>query len=188
MKAFLYHIEDPEHPGNTEFGYIGVTRTPQRRFREHSASSYLVGQKIRSLNLTNESMKILIEGDLDECYAREAELRPNCYIGWNITVGGGGPPEFEQYTKERRSKIQKLRMANTLLREIQGENFRVNYFSNTSAIELRKRRAKEHMSDPAKKQACLSAMHKRIKCPHCAYESNAGNVAQHVRKHHGDPR
>lgn len=46
------------------------------------------------------------------------------------------------------------------------------------------KKAKEHMADPEKKQKCISAMHKKKKCPHCDFESNAGNVASHIKRSH----
>ena len=77
-------------------------------------------------------------------------------------------------------------MKDESLKKRQGEKFKENYYNNPNAIELRKLRAREHMADPEKKKACLLGLHKKIKCPHCDFESNAGNVKQHIKRLHNE--
>src|ERR1700735_5085170 len=74
-------------------GYIGVTRHPERRLREHrisnenphlAAAFKLYGDVI--------TMRILMVGEEDYCYEVENKLRPTRKIGWNIAMGGEKPP------------------------------------------------------------------------------------------------
>ena len=87
-------------------------------------------------------------------------------------------------TKRVMSELQTERMKDEELKKRQGESFKENYYANEQSQKLRKQRSIEHMADPIKKQKCLSAIHKKKKCPHCEYENNAGNVAIHIKKHH----
>lgn len=190
MDGIVYHIPNPLYPEDTSQGYIGVVKSSKglyRRFREHATGGRLMQHMIRENSITYEDLKIIFEGDIKECYRKEAELRPRQLIGWNIAAGGGGPyySVIEDLSKFR-SNHQKERMKSTALRQQQGEAFKKNYYSNTSAIELRRKRARELMADETKKQKCLAAMHKKVKCPFCEYENNAGNVAQHIKRKHND--
>ena len=189
MHALVYHIEDPDNPG-LDHGYIGVVNAKKgvySRFREHCNSKYVVGYKIRHLGLQfDQHVKIIYEGDINECYDHENKLRPTQNIGWNLAAGGGGPYETAINLKEHRSKIQSERMKNSELKKRQSESFKKRYYENLESQNLRSLRAKEHMSNLDKKKKCLDAMHKLVQCPHCEFASNAGNVKQHIKRKHND--
>lgn len=188
--GYVYHIKDPEYPDSMLHGYVGVVkqdRGVRQRFVEHKHAKSHIGHMIRLLNLEFETHAyIIFEGSMADCFEVEKQLRPSEKIGWNIASGGSG----YNYTKKCenlplvRSKNQKERMQNEELKKQQGETFKRNYYNDNYAQELRKRRAKEHMADPIKKQKCLTAIHKKKKCPYCEYANNAGNLAIHIKRKH----
>ena len=188
MIGFVYHIPDPESE-EVSLGYVGVVlkkRGLRRRFVEHSRSKSPAGRAIREKAIEFSSMKTLFEGPIEECYEMERRLRPNPFIGWNQSSGGSGFCEgaIDEVKRKIKSRNQSERMKNPSLKAAQSETFRRKYYSSSESIELRSRRAKEHMADPEKKDKCLQAIHKKVKCPHCDYESNVGNVALHIKRKH----
>ena len=142
---------------------------------------------IEQNNLTFEDhVKIICFADIEYCYELEIKLRPHQKIGWTIAAGGRGQNYKSSIENIRkfRSDLQSQRMQDEQLKRKQSETFKNNYYSDKESQALRKRKAKEHMSDPIKKQKCLSVIHKKIKCPYCDYENNAGNVKLHIKRKH----
>jgi hypothetical protein len=188
-EGYVYHIQNPNNP-SIEEGYIGVVNAKKgvyQRFREHSTDRKHMRHLIKENNLTFEkNVKIVFEGTLDECYAYEAQLRPTQLIGWNLASGGGGPYLSTEDLSKKRSKLQSERMQNEELKRRQAESFKNNYYANEGVQKLRSDIAKQHMSNPEKRDKCLNAMHKKIKCPHCEYENNAGNVKLHIKRKHSN--
>jgi hypothetical protein len=189
MKGYVYHIKNP-NDSSIEEGYIGVVNKEKgvyRRFLEHASSSKHMKHLIAENNIEFNQVEVIFEGDLSDCYALEKQLRPKQKIGWNLATGGGGPYYSEiDDLKKYRSDVQTQRMQNEEIRKKQGESFKNNYYSNPKSQELRKLRTKEHMADPEKRKKCLSAIHKKIKCPHCEFESNVGNVKRHIKAKHNE--
>jgi hypothetical protein len=184
----VYHIQNPANPSIDE-GYIGVvkkTKGSYKRFREHSACrGRIMHHHIRTNNVTEDHVKVLFVGDIQDCYDFEKTLRPKQLMGWNIASGGGGPyySTIDDLSKMR-SESQSARMQDEALKKRQSDTFKENYYSNSTAQELRSKRAKEHMADPEKKKKCLSGMHKKIVCPYCKFETNAGNMKRHINAKH----
>jgi hypothetical protein len=190
-EGYVYHIQNPNNP-SIEEGYIGVVNAKKgiyRRFREHSTDYDHMRKRIRENNVTFENhVKIVFQGSLKECYMKEHELRSSQKIGWNVASGGAGwnyKSDISDLSKYR-SDIQKQRMEDEDLKRRQSESFKKNYYANEEVQKLRSDRAKEHMSNPEKRDKCLNAMHKKIKCPHCEYENNAGNVKLHIKRKHSN--
>lgn len=188
IEAFVYHIEDPQHPGETNYGYIGVVNESKgvhKRFREHCKTVRL-GQIIRENKVSFNNVRIIYSGTRKSCQQLEKELRPKEKIGWNLSIGGSG----YNYTKiedisKFRSELQTKRMKNKTLRKRQGETFKLNYYSDKESIALRKRRAKEHMASPNGRK-CLDAIHNKEKCPYCELVTNHGNMKRHIKSKHVD--
>lgn len=76
---FVYwlHLSDQTDPYTQ--GYIGVTFSPNQRFKHHL--------KTRRVPIESQ-MSILYEGDRKNCFQKEREYRPKPGIGWNLAVGG----------------------------------------------------------------------------------------------------
>ena len=188
MNGYVYHIKNPNNLSLDE-GYIGVVKSTKgvfKRFREHSlAKDRIMHYHIESNNIKYEDVEILFEGDIHECYKLEKELRPLQNMGWNLASGGGGPYYSNiEDLNEFRSKHQTERMKDENLRKKQAQTFKENYYSNKESQILRSSRAKEHMSNPEKKQKCLAGLHKKHKCPYCDFESNKGNLTKHIKSKH----
>ena len=88
-------------------GYVGVTRMPlEERLKFHDKNNrFPVGY----------SVEVIFEGTEEECLAKEFELRPREWIGWNIAKGGqaGNRPKgihtsgwkHSEESKKRRSQM-----------------------------------------------------------------------------------
>lgn len=188
--GYVYHIMDPNNMFSLDHGYVGVTNESKgvrRRFMGHKNSSRHMRNIIRENNIDYDThVRILCKADLKYCYELENKLRPREKIGWNIAAGGIGY-NYKSSVKnlsEFRSNFQSERMKDEKLKRQQGESFKENYYASEESQKLRKKRAKEHMADPIKKEKCLSVIHKKKKCPYCQYENNAGNIAIHIKKYH----
>jgi hypothetical protein len=188
IEAYVYHIEDPQHPGDTSYGYIGVVTESKgvfKRFREHCKTSRM-GQVIKENNVKFDNVRTIYSGTRKQCQQLEKELRPKERIGWNISIGGSG----YNYTRigdisKFRSELQSSRMLNEDLKRKQGETFKLNYYSDAESIALRKKRAKEHMASKSGIK-CLNAMHRKVKCPYCEFVTNHGNMRRHIKSKHVD--
>jgi predicted GIY-YIG superfamily endonuclease len=86
----VYWIKLSTHTDVRSEGYVGISKDPVRRMREHKKSKYRIGNHLR--RHPDADLVILFEGSEEECIAREKELRPVDGIGWNIVSGGGMPP------------------------------------------------------------------------------------------------
>lgn len=84
---YLYHIARPGM--SIDQGYIGITKDPDRRFRQHSNSDYPVGRAIRKYS--DIVMKLLVIGTENYVLGLEKDLRPHAFIGYNLAAGGGKP-------------------------------------------------------------------------------------------------
>lgn len=80
----VYWLHNKECCGHHE-GYIGISKRPDIRFKEHIASKRFP---------SDMSMTILFEGTEQECIDLEISLRPATFQGWNIMHGGGMPPAY----------------------------------------------------------------------------------------------
>jgi predicted GIY-YIG superfamily endonuclease len=86
--CYVYWIHINE---NINEGYIGVSNQPMKRFKAHAKSPFTVGNAIRKYRKQIKIHKIF-EGTREECFVREAELRPEPNMGWNQSVGGYAGP------------------------------------------------------------------------------------------------
>ena len=83
-------------------GYVGVSRRPEIRYKEHRRSKknpYLYRALMKHPDII---FKIHCWATNKEAYQLEFHLRPTRRIGWNIAPGGGSPPN--QITWEYISK------------------------------------------------------------------------------------
>lgn len=87
-----------------EYCYVGVTNNLDRRWINHTTSSYTVGKFIRKHNLVKDkNMIVIFEGDEEKCFDLEAEYRPLPMIGLNEASGGRGG--YTSYSEQRNNKI-----------------------------------------------------------------------------------
>lgn len=83
--------------------YIGVTNDKNRRWKNHLASKYTVGNFIRDNKLSPSNMITIYEGDEEACYELEQKFRPFPFMGLNESTGGRGGKTT--YTQSRNKKI-----------------------------------------------------------------------------------
>ena len=102
--AYVYWLHLQEHNDYFKEGYIGVSKDPKRRLKEHYL---LVGggwHENPHLKHAFEKYKekiiqtIIIQGPEEYCYEIESKLRNIKQIGWNIAEGGFGPPKMFGHT------------------------------------------------------------------------------------------
>ena len=97
--ATLYWIRLAEHTDIFTQGYVGVSINYKRRFREHKKQvnegihvnphlSYAF-KKYGEDNLIIEEYFV---GSREDCYEKEANLRSEINIGWNVAPGGHRGP------------------------------------------------------------------------------------------------
>ena len=98
----VYHITNKDSR-NLLIGYIGETsRSLDDRWEEHTVADSKVGNKIRTLGLTRDSMYLIFSGTKRECLAVEQALRPKKRMGWNVAEGG---PD-NSYSKWKQSYLK----------------------------------------------------------------------------------
>lgn len=97
MIQFVYWIHNPQMTDPSTQGYVGVTNNLKRRITNHLSklrNEHHDNQHFqRAFNLDDDLVvDILFEGDEEQCYLLEHQLRPKQNVGWNINVGGTKPP------------------------------------------------------------------------------------------------
>ncbi len=89
--CYLYHICRQKDKHNLSVGYIGISKSPRKRWAS-------CGYK-QNPHLTNALKKyddviyyVLVCSTTKGCATLERKLRPKPNMGWNIAPGGGMPP------------------------------------------------------------------------------------------------
>lgn len=109
--AFVYWIRKPEHVDMFSEGYVGVTRkTVEERFVEHKhraatkAIEYSnISRAIQNYGAENLIVSTILSADTVYCFEVELKLRPEPFIGWNMSVGGG--PAVVGYVPTEQKKL-----------------------------------------------------------------------------------
>lgn len=92
MKNRIYKVYHIRLIGNTNLGegYIGITKNSLKfRLQQHTTSKRPVGKILRSLKPDEYEIVELFRGNKEFALAKEYELRPERYMGWNVMAGGG---------------------------------------------------------------------------------------------------
>ena len=90
----LYWIRLPEHTDMFTQGYVGVSRNIKKRWNEHQKrpSNIHLKRAIAKYGWDNLIKQVILIADEAYCFLIEAKLRAEKQIGWNVTNGGGNPP------------------------------------------------------------------------------------------------
>ncbi len=90
----VYWIRLQNHFDISKEGYVGVTSDYKKRMEQHSSKTKKLNchfaNAIIKYGWDNLIKEIVFEGNKDECFKKEKELRPHFQIGWNDSVGGFG--------------------------------------------------------------------------------------------------
>jgi group I intron endonuclease len=109
----LYHIGID---ADLNTGYIGISKNPQLRFSQHQYQRKESNQHLKNAmqKYGKDVFKRVVFCNLDKEAAEllEEMLRPEPNIGWNITKGGGIPPNPKGKTRsvEYRANISKAKI------------------------------------------------------------------------------
>jgi len=93
----LYWLHLPGHMDIFTEGYVGITKNPKYRLKQHK--TYTKNQHLKNAFIKygdQIQFDIIIENHtIDYCKQIEEELRQEKNIGWNIAKGGGIPPNVK---------------------------------------------------------------------------------------------
>lgn len=103
--VYLYHIHRNEDKSDLCKGYIGISKNPELRFKQHLKKPNKILKNALS-KYSDITMTVITEGSLEEMLRMEEVLRPDVNLGWNLAKGGGLPPVTEM-TEGRKEKISK---------------------------------------------------------------------------------
>lgn len=96
-------------------GYIGVSKNPFGRFKDHLSSSRVP---------SNSKMKVIFAGSRKECFDKERKYRPKPGMGWNSAVGGSHGFR-EGFVHSAKTK-EKLKFAWTKERKERAKEWKAN--------------------------------------------------------------
>lgn len=153
-KYSVYHISiNPDL--NT--GYIGISKNPLLRIQQHfytKSSNKHLSNAIKKYG--NAVFKRILLIDLDKELAELCEemLRPTDNIGWNITKGGGIPPNPKGKTRSKQhcENISKAKQGSS------------NPMYGKKLVFSDEHRTKLSLSVPI------------LKCPHCGKEAKTNGM------------
>ena len=158
MMYSVYHIGiDPDL--NT--GYIGITRNAIQRFSQHGWERKKSNKHLRAAlkKYEGQVFQRVLLSNLDKELAELCEemLRPEPEIGWNITKGGGVPPN-------PKGKIRSTDYRNNIAKAKLGDK---NPMYGKKLVFSEEHRAK--LSGAAKQM-------QPITCPHCGYTGKCNGM------------
>jgi predicted GIY-YIG superfamily endonuclease len=88
---FVYWIRYKNHLDPYNDGYIGISKNPLKRFKEHKNSKD--NNKVKGAIKNGAIIEIICNGlSLIEALEMEKSYRPKELIGWNLCEGGQLPP------------------------------------------------------------------------------------------------
>jgi len=117
----VYWVHLDSHTDMFSEGYIGVSQDLKSRFKNHvrQPTNQHMANVIKKYGWDKLVKTQILIADKEYCLDIERKLRPNDFIGWNATAGGGFPPKpqkgmgkgrkLSQETKDKLSKAGKGR-------------------------------------------------------------------------------
>jgi len=102
----LYWIKHKNHINPYSEGYIGISKDPLRRFKEHKNSRD--NNKVKGAIQNGANIEIICSNlSLNEALELEKSYRPKELIGWNFCEGGQLPPSKSGYKYNEGKQILK---------------------------------------------------------------------------------
>lgn len=92
----VYWIYTSEQNDIFTEGYVGISTTPDVRFKQHLSnartdSHHKYPREFKEALLSGECVfRIILYGGIQYCLEIERKLRPYLYVGWNRAMGGDG--------------------------------------------------------------------------------------------------
>ena len=109
----IYWIKYDYHIDPYKEGYIGISKNPLKRFKEHKNSKD--NNKVKGAINNGADIKIIFNNlSLNEALEIEKSYRPEELIGWNFCEGGQLPPlkKGQKYKKGKQILIGENRTNN----------------------------------------------------------------------------
>jgi len=169
MNYSVYHIHvEP----SLNLGYIGITKNTKNRFQQHTWKRKKSNRHLRfALKKYGDQIKfsVLASGlDKEAAELLEEILRPTPNIGWNITAGGGIPPDP---SGKIRSEQYRLNISKAKMGEKNPMFGKKIIFSDAH---------KENLSRAlmGKESATKGRPRPKLTCPHCGLEGGVGSMGR----------
>lgn len=100
----VYWIKYKNHIDPYYEGYIGISKSPSKRFNEHKNSRD--NNKVKGAIKNGADIEILCDNlSLTEALELEKSYRPKELIGWNLCEGGQLPPSKKGYKYKEGKQI-----------------------------------------------------------------------------------
>ena len=94
----VYWIRHKDHTDIFSQGYVGISSNFNDRLRSHKSKPTNLHMKnaINKYGWVNLIKEKILIATQEYCVMIEKQLRPNDFIGWNQTAGGGVPPKSKK--------------------------------------------------------------------------------------------
>jgi len=94
----LYWLKRKVHDDITSQGYVGISKDPKSRMWHHQRRESENPHLFHAFEKYDDIEQVIVESfeSYEEAFAREEELRPMKFIGWNGNKGGFAPPKVEK--------------------------------------------------------------------------------------------
>ena len=165
MMYSVYHIGiSPE----LSTGYIGITKNTSQRFSEHGYDSKKSNKHLRAAlkKYEGQVFQRVLLSNLDKELAELCEemLRPEPGMGWNITKGGGIPPN-------PKGKVRSVEYCANISKAKMGDK---NPMFGKKVIFSEEHRKKLSKSAKGRKSSLCGVKRKIVECPHCFKKGGIG--------------
>ena len=137
-QAAVYWIRLSEHTDIATQGYVGVSKQPEKRWKQHLKKSTIVCQEKNHLYCAVNKYswgklikETVLYGEESFCYETELNLRPTNNIGWNIKTGGNRLPskiENPEFWSLREKSEEQKYLEWTQTEEYAEEEFQYQYY------------------------------------------------------------
>lgn len=169
MNYAVYHIYvEP----SLELGYIGISKNTELRFQQHvwrkNKSNKHLGFALKKYG-DDVKFTVLVSGlDKEAAELVEQMLRPEPNMGWNISAGGGIPPNPKG---KLRSEQYKLNISKAKLGEKNPMFGKKVVFSDEHRQNLSK-------ALKGRKSQLKGLTRPKITCPHCSKIGGVGTMGR----------
>ncbi|CAL9990505.1 homing endonuclease [Vibrio phage D69] len=93
---YLYHIRRNTDSDDLSKGYVGISYRPTERFKQHLRGGCNIHLDNALAKYDDVEMVIVDSGTRDDMLTKEAFLRPDKGMGWNMAAGGCVPPTWDE--------------------------------------------------------------------------------------------
>jgi len=112
----VYWIRHQDHTDIFTQGYIGVSNNVKKRWYDHNHKpcNKHLSNAIKKYGWDNLVKEVILVAEEAYCFMIESQLRNRKSIGWNITNGGGKPPNAkgikrsELFKQKQRNRVYSL--------------------------------------------------------------------------------